>query len=89
MPSDVNTTPAARSGIEIVSAKRRLGQGAFRTLVANAYQRRCAITGERSVLVLQAAHIRSFSEEGPNSVDNGILMRSVRCTCHSSCRARI
>ena len=26
--------------------------------------------------VLQAAHIRSFSEEGPNSVDNGILMRS-------------
>ncbi len=26
--------------------------------------------------VLQAAHIRSFSVEGPNSVDSGVLMRS-------------
>ena len=26
--------------------------------------------------VLHAAHIRSFSEEGPNSVGDGILMRS-------------
>ena len=67
---------AARPGFEMVSSKHRLGQGAFRTLVANAYQRRCAITGERSVPVLQAAHIRAFSDEGPNTVDNGILMRS-------------
>ena len=26
--------------------------------------------------VLQAAHIRYFSDEGPNTVENGILMRS-------------
>ena len=74
--SDADAVPVAPPGVEIVSAKHRLGQGAFRTLVANAYQRRCAITGERSMPVLQAAHIQSFSEEGPNSVDNGILMRS-------------
>lgn len=76
LPSGESAVPAARPGVKIVSAKRRPGQGAFRTLVANAYQRRCAITGERSVPVLQAAHIRSFSEEGPNTVDNGVLMRS-------------
>lgn len=29
--------PAARPGVEIVSARRRLGQDAFRTLVADAY----------------------------------------------------
>ena len=76
LTSGEDIVPVARPGVEIVTAKRRLGQGAFRTLVANAYQRRCAITGERSVPVLQAAHIQSFSDEGPNTVDNGILMRS-------------
>jgi putative restriction endonuclease len=36
----------------------RLGQGAFRLLVTDAYQRRCAVTGERTLPVLDAAHIR-------------------------------
>ena len=35
----------------------RLGQGAFRLLVTDAYQRRCAVTGERTLPVLDAAHI--------------------------------
>ena len=26
--------------------------------------------------MVQAAHIRSFSDEGPNTVDNGVLVRS-------------
>lgn len=50
--------------------------GAFRSLFADVYQHMGAVTDERSVPVLQAAHIRSFSEEGPNTMDNGILMRS-------------
>ena len=37
---------------------------------------RCAVTGERTFPVLQAAHIRSFAEDGPNAVDNGLLLRS-------------
>lgn len=56
--------------------KHRLGQGAFRVLVTDAYQRRCAITGEKTLPVLEAAHIRAYSDEGPHAVNNGILMKS-------------
>ena len=54
----------------------RLGQGAFRVVVTEAYQRRCAITGEKTLPVLEAAHIRPFSENGPNDIKNGLLLRS-------------
>ena len=54
----------------------RLGQGAFRVLVADAYTRRCAITGERTLPVLQAAHIKPVSQSGPNLISNGLLLRS-------------
>ena len=54
----------------------RLGQGAFRILVTDAYERRCAITGERVLTVLDAAHIRPFSADGEHRVDNGLLLRS-------------
>lgn len=54
----------------------RLGQGAFRVLVTSAYQRRCAVTGEKTLPVLQAAHIQSFAEDGPNCISNGLLLRS-------------
>lgn len=66
---------AARYG-EAALVKPRLGQGAFRVLVTDAYQRRCAITGERTLPVLEAAHILPFSERGPNEVANGLLLRS-------------
>lgn len=56
--------------------KHRLGQGAFRILVANAYQRRCAITGEKTLPVLQAAHIKPYSRNGMHEVSNGLLLRS-------------
>lgn len=54
----------------------RLGQGAFRVLVTEAYQRSCAITGEHSLPALEAAHIKPFNESGPNAVNNGLLLRS-------------
>ena len=54
----------------------RLGQGAFRIVVTDAYERRCAVTGEKVLPVLQAAHIRPFAREGPHRVQNGILLRS-------------
>ncbi len=53
----------------------RLGQGAFRVLVTEAYQRRCAITGEKTLPVLNASHIKPYSQEGPHEVRNGLLLR--------------
>ncbi len=53
----------------------RLGQGAFRARVLDAYQRRCAVTNERTLPVLQAAHIRPYSESGPHALENGLLLR--------------
>ena len=53
----------------------RLGQGAFRLLVTDAYQRRCAVTGERTLPVLDAAHIRPYADLGPHRLENGILLR--------------
>ena len=64
-----------RYGAEYL-ARARLGQGAFRVLVTEAYQKRCAITGERTLPVLEAAHIQPFAAEGPNRVSNGLLLRS-------------
>jgi len=58
----------------LVAARR--GQGAFRLMVMDAYQRRCAVTGERTLPVLEAAHIRPFAERAKHEVRNGILMRS-------------
>ena len=41
-----------------------------------AYRRRCALTGESTLPVLEAAHILPFAESGPNDVANGLLLRS-------------
>jgi len=54
----------------------RLGQGTFRVLVTDAYERRCAATGERTLPVLQAAHIQPYAAGGPHRVENGLLLRS-------------
>lgn len=54
----------------------RLGQGAFRVLVTDAYSRRCAITGEKTLPALEAGHIKPYAEAGPHRIDNGILLRS-------------
>lgn len=53
----------------------RLGQGGFRILVTDAYNRRCAISGEKTLPVLEAAHIKPYSLEGVHKIDNGILLR--------------
>jgi len=59
-----------------VLTKVRIGKGAFRVLVTDSYNRRCSITGEKTLPVLESAHIQSFAKEGPNTVSNGILLRS-------------
>jgi putative restriction endonuclease len=54
----------------------RLGQGAFRVMVTDAYTRRCSISGEKTLPVLEAAHIRPYAQQGPHALSNGILLRS-------------
>ncbi len=54
----------------------RLGQGTFRVLITDNFDRRCAATGEKALPVLEAAHIRSVAEGGQHRVDNGLLLRS-------------
>ena len=53
----------------------RLGQGGFRILVTDTYNRRCAITGERTLPALEAAHIRPYGEGGEHDARNGLLLR--------------
>lgn len=59
-----------------VLQKVRIGQGAFRLSVIDVYTKRCAITGEKTLPVLEAAHIKPFAEAGPNQTSNGLLLRS-------------
>lgn len=54
----------------------RIGQGAFRILVTDAYSRRCAISGEKTLPVLEAAHIKPYSSSGINTTSNGLLLRA-------------
>ncbi len=56
--------------------KPRIGQGSFRLLVTDAYKRRCAITGESTLPVLEAAHIIPYSQSGTHDVSNGLLLRA-------------
>ncbi len=61
---------------EAYLTRARLGQGTFRTLVTDAYHRRCAVTGERSLPALEAAHIKAHAAAGPNRTRNGLLLRA-------------
>lgn len=54
----------------------RLGQGLFSLAVRDAYHGACAVTGEHSGPVLEAAHIVPYSRGGEHQVDNGLLLRS-------------
>lgn len=54
----------------------RIGQRAFKLVVAEKYGHHCAITGEKVRPVLEAAHILPVAEGGQHRVDNGLLLRS-------------
>jgi putative restriction endonuclease len=66
---------SARYGAPVL-VKPRLGQGSFRIIVTDVYNRRCAVTQERTLPALEAAHIKPFSNSGPHNINNGILFRS-------------
>ena len=74
-PATVATQEQARFGNPILVAPR-LGQGTFRALITDAYDYRCAVSLERTLPVLQAAHIRPYSDGGAHELSNGLLLRS-------------
>jgi putative restriction endonuclease len=53
----------------------RLGQGAFRLLVTDVYDRKCAVTSGKVLPALDVAHIRPYSEGGTHHISNGLLLR--------------
>lgn len=66
---------AAKYGLPTM-VKPRLGQASFRVLVTDAYKRRCAITGENTLVALEAAHIVPYANVGTHDVTNGLLLRA-------------
>lgn len=59
-----------------IEVRPRLGQGLFSLAVRDAYNRACAVTGEHSGPVLEAAHIKPYARGGEHLVRNGLLLRS-------------
>jgi putative restriction endonuclease len=53
----------------------RLGQGAFRLTITDVYRRCCAVTGEQTLPILEAAHIRPYNDGGAHEKTNGLLLR--------------
>jgi len=74
------TLPAADIGDDMygdpILVRQRLGQGSFRLIVTDVYQKHYAVTGEKTLPVLDAAHIKPVRQGGQHRVDNGILMRT-------------
>ena len=52
----------------------RQGQGTFRARLLDAYDGRCAITGEHTEPVLDAAHIQPYLGPRSNHVQNGLVL---------------
>jgi putative restriction endonuclease len=79
-PSEIRERPSDQHQPEMFGlpalVKRRIGQGGFRILVTDLYDRRCAVTGERTLPVLEAAHILPVTRGGLHRPDNGVLLRS-------------
>lgn len=58
-----------------IFTRPRLGQASFQAAVLDAYGRRCAVTGEKVLPALEAAHIQPYGLGGDHRIDNGLLLR--------------
>jgi len=65
--ADERTMGVARTAV-------REGQGSFRTRLLQAYSGACAITGEHTEPVLDAAHIQPYLGPRSNHIQNGLLL---------------
>jgi putative restriction endonuclease len=73
--SSFSLVKESRATYTTVPVKERRGQGAFRVMVLDAYNRRCCVTGERTLPVIEAAHIQQYVSAQSNHVQNGLALR--------------
>jgi len=69
-----------RERLDLVVRQRR--DPSFRPRILQAYEYRCAVCGydgwlDRSAVGLEAAHVRWWSSDGPDTVDNGMAVCSL------------
>lgn len=58
----------------LARTRARVGQGTFRSRLLDAYGRRCAVTGEKTEPVLDAAHVQPYLGPRSNHPQNGLLL---------------
>lgn len=81
-PEKISESPATIAAIDSRGFGRpqvvhpRLGQGLFRIFITEQYGRRCAVSGERTLPVLDATHIKPYTIVQKHELSNGLLMRS-------------
>ncbi len=68
-------TPEDEDLRKLASLKARPRQGVFRAMVIDAYERRCCVTGERTLPVIDAAHITPYAGRTSDDVRNGLALR--------------
>ena len=68
--------PIASGYGPLTTVRPRLGQRSFRVAVLDSYGRRCAVTSEKTLPALEAAHIRSYRDVQEHVLSNGILFRA-------------
>lgn len=79
---DLDSAEAALVRGRLAEDLRRRRDATFRTRILIAYEYRCAICGydgwlDKSAVGLEAAHIRWWSAEGPDTVENGLCVCSL------------
>jgi len=63
-----HTQPSTKTGHNPEESANRTP--ANRVIVTDAYQRRCAVTQEKTLPAPEVAQIKPFSESGPHAVSN-------------------
>jgi putative restriction endonuclease len=67
-------TEDARATHEVGAQAVREGQASFRLRLLDAYGNQCAVTGEHTTPVLDAAHIHPYRGPASNHLQNGLIL---------------
>lgn len=82
-PESIHEDILAATGIDLTLNKKRIRNAVFRDQILIAYEYRCAVCefsvrlGQKNI-ALEAAHIKWFEAQGPDTENNGIAL----CTMH-------